>query len=154
GDSSTTIGLFGGNLSASAELEIENQWSLGLRGGYLTSPDTLWFLSLAYTQVETSDLTYNVTAGGFAQNGVLGSVGTFSGISLGGGVESRLGNNLSLKAEYRYTDLDDENVQLLPNDLPGINNFVQTTMEPTLQTGRISINYRFNLNEPMAMPLK
>jgi outer membrane immunogenic protein len=44
---------------------------------------------------------------------------------------------------------------LLPNDLPDINEVVSTKFDPTIQTGRFSINYRFGgRSEAAAAPLK
>ncbi|MEE9586731.1 MAG: hypothetical protein V3V97_01725, partial [Hyphomicrobiaceae bacterium] len=79
----------------------------------------------------------------------------FSGWFLGGGVETKLTESISLKAEYRYTSLDSEKVQILPKLVPQINDFVKADLEPTVQTGRIALVYRFNWHrEPMVELLK
>ena len=78
-----------------------------------------------------------------------------SGGFIGGGIETRLNDSLSLKAEYRYIDLGSETVKLLPNDLPEINEIVSTKFDPNIQTGRLSINYRFGATpSESAVPLK
>jgi len=143
-----------GALNASLDVEVEEMWSLGARAGYLTSPDTLWYVLAAYTQADVSDIDYSISAGGLNANGVFAAVDDFSGFSVGGGVESRITQDISLKAEYRYTQLDSETIELLPDDFPVINDFVTTDLEPTIQTGRISINYRFNFHEPVMESFK
>jgi outer membrane immunogenic protein len=55
---------------------------------------------------------------------------------------------ISIKGEYRYTDLDSEVITLLPGTAPEINNFVTTKLDPDIQTARVSLNYRFGLGGP------
>jgi outer membrane immunogenic protein len=57
-------------------------------------------------------------------------------------------------AEYRYLDLGSENVTLLPSSAPEINEFVSTKFDPTIQVGRVSINYRFRGRDEPSAPLK
>ncbi len=141
--------------SASIEGELENQWVVGGRLGYLPTSRTLLFVSAGYTEVEASDVTFRADLTGLgAASGVLASVGTFSGYVLGAGAEVKLTDAISLKGEYRYTDLGSEDATLLPNILPTINEVVTTTVDPTIQTGLITLNYRFNWEQPAAAPLK
>lgn len=144
-----------GTLTAGADVEVEDQWSLGGRVGFLPSERTLWFLTFGYTRVDVSDLRFNVAVPGFAISDTLLGIDDFSGWFLGGGVETKLTESISLKAEYRYTSLDSEKVQILPKLVPQINDFVKADLEPTVQTGRIALVYRFNWHrEPMVEPLK
>jgi outer membrane immunogenic protein len=137
---------FGGGVTANAEFEVENQWSIGGRIGYLPDPRTLLFISAGYTRVDISDIIFSVTAPGLGSlSGVLASVGNFSGTFIGGGAEIRLTDALSIKGEYRYTNLGSESVTLLPDLAPAINDFVSTSLDPTIQTARVSLNYRFNV---------
>lgn len=140
GDISVNLGGPGG-LDASADFQIEKQLSIGGRLGVLISPSTLLFGTAGYAHVETSDINFNVSAGGFGVSGVLAAVPNLDGYFLGGGIETKLGHGLSLKAEYRYTDLGPERIELLPGILPP--GFVTSTLEPIIQTGRLSLNYRF-----------
>ena len=50
-----------------------------------------------------------------------------------------IGDGFSLKAEYRYTSLQAEGVKLGFD--PAIS--LTTTLKPTIQTARVSLNYRF-----------
>jgi outer membrane immunogenic protein len=133
---------------------------VGGRLGYLMWPDTMLFVSGGYANVE-ADATH--LSGGASFDGVpLGGIsGTLigdknlSGGFIGGGIETRLTDTLSLKAEYRYIDLGKESVTLLPYDLPEINQLVSTTFDPDIQMGRLSINYRFGgPSSTEAVPLK
>jgi len=143
-DASAFVTTPTGSGTALTELEVEDMWSLGARIGYLPSEDTLWYVTAGYTEVKTSDVTFSGSITGLGStSGVLASVPDFSGYFIGGGVETRLTKSISLKLEYRYTQLSSETVTLLPGLAPEVNDYVTTEMEPTIQTGRISINYRF-----------
>ena len=128
-------------LGASAGFKIENQLSVGGRIGYIASPSTLIFANAGYARVETSNIDFAVGLGGLGLTGTLASVPNFDGYFLGGGIETKIGHGLSLKAEYRYTDLGAEHIELLPG--LGIGGLITSTMEPVIQTGRLSLNYRF-----------
>ena len=146
---------FGLGASANAGFEIKNQWSLGGRIGYLPTSRTLLFLSAGYTQVDVSDMTFSASATGLGStSGVLASVDNLSGYFIGGGAEVRLTDAISIKGEYRYTNLGSENVTLLPGLAPVINNFVSTQLDTAIQTARVSLNYRFNWDRPTSEPLK
>ena len=43
---------------------------------------------------------------------------------------------------------------LLPSNAPEINEFVSTKFDPTIQMGRLSINYRFGGRDEPSAPLK
>lgn len=134
-----------GGLSANAEMEIENQWSIGGRLGYLVTPSTLLYATAGYTRADVSDIDFSVSAGGATLNGTLADVDSFDGYFLGAGAETRLSHGFTLRAEYRYSEYDAEEITLLPDLLPAINAFVTTELQPSVQTGRISLNYRFDL---------
>ena len=132
---------------------------VGGRIGYLARPDTMLFVSGGYANVEVDDT--NVSIGISVDGEDVGVGGTtlisgrrLSGGFIGGGIETRLNDSLSLKAEYRYIDLGAETVKLLPNDLPEINEIVSTKFDPDIQVGRLSVNYRFGSSAPEAAPLK
>jgi outer membrane immunogenic protein len=123
-------------------------------------PDTMLFLSVSYANYEADStnmiamtrLDWIPLAG---NNGTLIADKNLSGGFIGGGIETRLTDTLSLKAEYRYIDLGKESVTLLPYDLPEINQLVSTTFDPDIQMGRLSINYRFGgPSSTEAVPLK
>ena len=61
--------------------------------------------------MDVSDLTFTASVPGLGSgSGVLASVDDLSGPFLGGGAEIKLTDAISLKGEYRYTNLDSEDV--------------------------------------------
>lgn len=102
-----------GLLDASVSTEIDNMWSVGGRIGFLASPSTLVYGLFAYTQADvstTGDLTVFDGAGVAVAS--LTSEGDFNadGFTVGAGIETKLAEPVSLKFEYRYTNLDDGNL--------------------------------------------
>lgn len=138
-----------GNLNVNGDISLDNQWTIGGRLGYLATPDTLWYGLVGYTQASVSDLT--ITATGPINGSLSIGVPDFSGWTVGGGVETMFAPNWSLKAEYRYTSLSAESL-----DLPfGANNIIDAKLEPSIHTARMTLNYKFNWQrEAMSEPLK
>lgn len=130
-----------GDLNASVNFKIENQLSIGGRLGYLVAPTTLFFSTFGYAHAESSNITASLNIGGDSGGGTLASVGSFDGYFLGGGVETLISNGFSIKAEYRYTSLRAEGLDILPGS--DANEFVTGSIKPQIQTGRVSLNYRF-----------
>ena len=129
------------NLNATAKFKIDNQLSVGARVGYLVSPTTLFFSTVGYAHVETSDVDASVTTNGGGGGGTLASVGSFNGYFFGSGVEAMIGKGFSVKAEYRYTSLQAEDATILPGS--GISDVLSASIKPQIQTARLSLNYRF-----------
>jgi outer membrane immunogenic protein len=127
-------------VSANAAISVEDVWSVGGRLGYVVSPSTLLFLTAGYSRADISDLNVSFGGGGLT----LARVGEFDGYFIGGGAEVKLTKAISIKGEYRYTDLDAETITLLPGTpLEGINDFVTTKLDPDIQSGRLSLVYKF-----------
>lgn len=113
------VGLFSTSLSA----EMDNMWSAGGRVGFLTSPDTLIYGLLAYTQADItafSSVTLSDGAGGTVATATDESDSDVSGFTVGAGIETKLSQHVSLKFEYRYTDLDEVNVSSDAFAVPGV----------------------------------
>ena len=127
--------------NARADFNIENQLSIGGRLGYLVSPTTLFFTTFGYARVETSNIKASLGSDVGSISGTLASVGNFNGYFVGGGVETLISNGFSIKGEYRYTSLQTEGATVLPGT--GISDFVGASLKPQIQTGRVSLNYRF-----------
>ena len=127
--------------NARANFNIENQLSIGGRLGYLVSPTTLFFTTFGYARVETSDVKASLRTDLGGISGTLASVGNFNGYFIGGGIETLICNGFSIKGEYRYTSLESENATVLPGT--GVSDFVGASLKPQIQTGRVSLNYRF-----------
>jgi outer membrane immunogenic protein len=100
-------------LDASLTTEIDNMWSIGGRIGFLPSPDTLLYGLLAYTQADVTaigNLTLFDGAGGTVASLTNETDLDADGFTVGAGIETRLAEQVSLKFEYRYTDLDNGNL--------------------------------------------
>jgi outer membrane immunogenic protein len=119
--SSARISLGGTSLSASGDLN--DMWSVGGRVGYLVNSNTLAYVLASYTEADFS-FPHPLTNS------------TFSGYSVGGGLETRLGGNWFLKGEYRFTQLDQQTV------LTAFAGHLRVTDQPDVQTGRVSLVYK------------
>lgn len=100
-----------GTLDGSLSVEVDNMWSIGGRIGYLTSPNTLIYGLLAYTQADVTafgNLTLFDGAGGVAGSVTDKADIDASGFTVGAGIETKVTENVSLKFEYRFTDLDND----------------------------------------------
>jgi outer membrane immunogenic protein len=128
---------------------FKNILMVGGRVGYLTTPATLLFVSGGYANVGLGDTDLNCSCSVLladplnASTRLFGSK-RFSGAFAGAGVETKIWDQLSLKAEYRYIDLLSENMTLLPDSEPEINEFIHAKMDPVIQMGRVSLNWRFS----------
>lgn len=89
----------GGSTASGHLLSIDRNWTIGLRGGVLLTPDTLAYGLVGYTEAKLSGIT--ATAPGFSFNY---NPPTYRAVTIGGGLEHRVTENLSLRAEYRYAD--------------------------------------------------
>ena len=102
----TISGAPGDTLSFAGQADIDNTWTIGGRLGYLVNPSLLVYGLVGWTH---TDLTVEGT---FSTDVVGGTPVSFTAkddldaLTVGGGVETMLRPGLSLKFEYRYTDLD------------------------------------------------
>ncbi len=99
-------GLGGGNLSIG--LEKDHEWSVGARAGLIVAPRTLAYILAAYTQTEY-DVT-GLSGINFGTGTKVTKGATFDGISVGGGIEFALANNIFLGMEYRHTFYGEETI--------------------------------------------
>jgi len=131
---STDLSVAGGLFSAS--LDHEHSWSVGGRLGVLSSPSTLWYGTIGYTEAK------------FDLSSTIGSLDLpdFKGYFVGGGVESQLHGGWAIRAEYRYTQFDSETVARLGP--------VNIDLEPSMHTGRIALTYKWAREEAVRVPMK
>lgn len=103
--------------------EIDWNASIRARAGYAAGGTTLFYGTFgpAYAQIDNSFATSNAT-NAFADNGKADSWG----FAAGGGVEQKLGSNLSFGVEYLYTRYvdDDYRVRVTQGISPASNPFV------------------------------
>jgi opacity protein-like surface antigen len=113
-------------------LGLDKSWTIGGRGGYLVSEDVLLYGLIGYTRLEFKDVKVSFDGDG----GTLG-MPSFSGITVGGGFEKLLTENLSLRLEYRYVDLGTEPLYQ-DSDFEA----AKITMDPSLHIARAGVSYR------------
>jgi outer membrane immunogenic protein len=110
-DSSASVEACAGicipNFGASIGVELENMWTIAGRFGFLSSPDTLWYGLVGWTHADV-DFSGAFDVYLLSEDPVFSfeDGDSLDGITAGAGVETMLADNLSLKLEYRYTDLD------------------------------------------------
>lgn len=102
----TELGIFPGVPGgATYTMEKEDEWSVGLRGGFLVNQRTLVYLLAAYTETEYSLNGPGVDKAGPALNKEV----TFTGVTAGGGIEFAITQNIYAGLEYTHFFGDEEN---------------------------------------------
>jgi outer membrane immunogenic protein len=144
--------------NANVGFSIDDELSVGARFGYLVTPATLVFGSVGYSHTSLDDTMASGSIGPISGSLRLADNGSFDGVFLGAGFETKLSDNFSFKAEYRYTNSSSERISLLPGIefAPGVtaNDFVRAELDPDIQTLRLSLDYRFDFGSREAEPLK
>lgn len=120
--------LLGGTL---AKMDLDTQWTIGARAGWLASESTLLYGLVGYTELRTGDLD--------VLNGLASfKVGDFKGWTFGGGVETHLANNIFLSAEYRYTAFDAQSIALVPG-------LADLSLEPESHEVKARLSYKLGM---------
>lgn len=114
-----------------ASMKIEDAWTLGGRAGVLVG-DTLIYGLIGYTTMSASDIAVPAVP-------LTIVVGDFKGWTLGGGLETHLGNNIFLAAEYRYTKFDGQTVDIATTPL-------SLSLEPETHEVKARVSYKFGLD--------
>jgi len=83
-------------------MSLDHSWTAGARAGYLLANDVLAYGLIGFTRAEINDVSIST---GRKQFGI--RYPSFDGVTIGGGFEKRLTNHISLRAEYRFTDLQE-----------------------------------------------
>jgi outer membrane immunogenic protein len=122
-DQSGDDGGSGGDVNG---IDINSQWSIRGRAGYLFTPDTLIYATAGWTAMDVD-----------ASAPVDGDVNeTIDGFTYGVGVEHKMGENWSGTLEYRHSDMDETRFRF-PTD--GYEEGISTDMD----TVRIGVNFQF-----------
>lgn len=153
-DADLKISAGGLSESETVHNNFENLLMVGGRIGYLTAPDTLLFVSGGYANAGLSDTRFNLRFNDVTVDSAVVDGRRFSGGFVGGGIETRINDSLSLKAEYRYIDFGDEDLSARSTSFPGAG-IEGVKFDPVLQIGMLSLNWR--LGNPSAAsdaPLK
>lgn len=140
--------------SESVRNNFENLLMVGGRIGYLTAPDTLLFVSGGYANAGLSDTRFDLRFNNTTIDSAVIDGKRFSGGFIGGGIETRINDSLSLKAEYRYIDFGDEDLSARSTSFPDAE-VEGIQFDPVLQIGMLSLNWRLgNPSATSAAPLK
>jgi outer membrane immunogenic protein len=133
---------------------LDRTFSLGGRAGFLMTQTSLLYLTGGYSWSHgKSNGYFDIQAdNGDIFPGVrkLNLQGPFVGI----GMETQLGRNLSLRGEVRYTMYDDKVINSFNGTFLGDPLSFSDRFEADLLTGRITLTYKFNRDEPHFEPAK
>lgn len=149
-------------LSGNGEVAMDWMWTIGARLGLLTTPDTLFYALIGYSQAEFDDPSISINFDGYSDT-FKTSLDTFSGITVGLGMETRLDQNWGLKLEYRFTQFSDEELFSYSDSYYKggygcgqcskkyyVEEGISADLEPSLHTGRVVLTYRFGeRHEPL-----
>jgi opacity protein-like surface antigen len=126
-ESNINVTLFGPSLGAT--MGFDRQWTLGGRGGFMVTDTTLVYALLGWTKLSSSGISGIVSA----------DVPDFTGVVLGGGIETTISKHIKLGFEYRHTAFDSQTVSLMiPGAPPG---FVLTSrMTPEMDTAMVRLS--------------
>jgi len=113
-------GIYGSQVSITNSLSIEDTAALGVRFGYLATPETLLYLSGGYATAKVRassvftqggkyirDDELTTVQGNYSASDAVSSSGWEHGYFLGAGLQTMMTSNVSFKIEYRYTDYGD-----------------------------------------------
>ncbi|HPG89003.1 MAG TPA: outer membrane beta-barrel protein [Hyphomicrobium sp.] len=119
--------------SVSAEfLSLDRSFTIAGRLGLVIDNDALVYALAGYSRVELNDLTLS---GGGAS--VTLAFPTLDGFTVGGGFERLISDNVSLRAEYRYTMLDDVSI-------PIVAGLADMDIDSSLHSAKLTATYRFH----------
>ncbi len=126
-------GASGSYASAGRILRVKS--SVGFYGDVTGRAGLMMGNALLYAKAGFAFFTGNVHVSD-ATDGISQDSGTFTGWTLGGGVEYKLTRNLSVKAEYQYFDVDNSNFSCCLPSSPG-----RLDDNITANTLKIGLNY-------------
>ncbi|MGE0213463.1 MAG: outer membrane protein [Parvibaculaceae bacterium] len=115
-------------LTASAEVQLDYMLSASARVGYLLNPDTLAYVIGGYTH---GHFSADLNVGGIVALNASDEK-SFAGFHVGGGLEAKLTDTLTARAEYRYTQFGEEDFF---GGLVGVS--------PSIHTGTVGLAWTF-----------
>lgn len=129
----SVIGASGLGLDIGAALlSLDDSWTVGARAGWTVASDALIYGLVGYTRVSVNDPVFTAGPLSFALK-----FPSLDGVTIGAGFEKLIAPNLSLRAEYRYTMLEDTTIDLIPGAL-GMD------IDSTLHSAKLTAVYRFD----------
>lgn len=127
---SSTLNVTAPGGGAFLSAEQNRQWSVMARAGYLPVPSTLLYAAGGYSQLNVHATASAQLAGGgslFASNDQ-----TFSGFTVGPGIETVITGGWTTRLEYRYSQFEQKNVS-------GV------SFQPSNHTIRAGLSYKFGI---------
>jgi outer membrane immunogenic protein len=122
----------GGNDVYAEFLSLDKSWTIGARAGLVMPNDVLVYGLAAYTRVQLNDVTF--TGGGNSATIIFPEL---DGITVGGGFEKMITDYFSLRAEYRYTRLEDASVPFIPG-------LVDMNFDSSMHSAKLMATFRFS----------
>lgn len=137
--------------SFSIGTEVKTNWLFTARGrlGWAIVPTWLVYATggLAVTDIEVSNSFSTTGIGAFGGQALVGassSSKTKAGWTVGGGVETALSRNWTVKAEYLYVDFGSVSTTLTTNAISGnVPNVMTASADLRANIARVGVNYRF-----------
>lgn len=121
-----------GGTDVSAELlSLDDSWTVGARLGLVMPNDVLMYGLAGYSRVQFNEASFSANA-----NSVTLPFPSLDGLTLGGGFEKDIGKNLSLRAEYRYTMLEDTSIVIVPG-------VAALNIDSSMHSAKLIATYRF-----------
>lgn len=125
---STSLNVINQTLS----MELDRQWTIGGRTGVVLGDATLVYVLAGYTKLSTSGFTGAIAA----------PAPDFSGIVLGGGVETALGKHVKLGLEYRHVNFDSQTVPWTVTPVPAGPAFgFSSTLKPEMDSVMVKLSF-------------
>jgi len=120
-------------------LKQRNAYAAGARIGFLVTPQILSYVDGGYTRANFDGGSLSFATAPFTATGFSVPNQAYDGYFLGGGIEVMVYRGWSVKSEYRFARYTSSTVTV-PNATPAFTE----TLKPTVQTGRMSLVYKFN----------
>lgn len=135
-------------------ITLENQWNVGGRLGVLTSPETLLYVVLAYTQAQEKarlDRWHDIDGTALFD---FGGTATLDEVTIGAGLETHLRDNWFLKLEYRFSQFSSDTAwERLHTPVVALGqHHIWGEVDADVHTARIALTYKFSKQgyvEPM-----
>lgn len=112
---------------------LDDSWTIGARAGLTVTDDSLFYGLVGYTRVNPAFADEQLNLVGL-------KIPDLEGVTIGGGFEKLITPNLSLRAEYRYTMLDDTTIAVIPG-------FIDIDVGSALHSAKLTATYRFTTGE-------
>jgi outer membrane immunogenic protein len=126
------------------KFRMDGAFSVGGRAGFLLTPTSLLYVTGGYTWARGKADQYFDIVSDSGQTFYGATSLDLNGPFVGIGMETLIGQRLSLRAEGRYTMFD----EVTTNQFNTAPNIFRDTMTADVLTARLAVTYRFTRDEP------